>query len=196
MEYKFVNKYLNKKSKKKNNFFSSFLIRLCISIIILILVLIGLKYDQNTNKIVSKFLNDKNINMASINNWYKKNFGDITPFQNLVKDKSKLVFNDVIKYTNLKEESGKITLSVSDTYLVPVIESGIVVFQGEKEGYGKTIIIEQTDGVYVWYGNIENSNLNVYDYASKSEIIGEAKKTLYLSFQKNGEYVDYKKYLK
>lgn len=48
---------------------------------------------------------------------------------------------------------------VSNNYLVPTLESGIVVFMGEKEGYGKTIIIEQINGIDVWYSNIEGKIL-------------------------------------
>ena len=30
--------------------------------------------------------------------------------------------------------------------MVPVLESGIVIFMGEKAGYGNTVVIEQVDG--------------------------------------------------
>ena len=56
-----------------------------------------------------------------------------------------------------------VKLNVDDNYLVPIIESGIVVFIGNKDDYGKTVIIEQVDGVNVWYGNIDNINVSFSD---------------------------------
>ena len=103
MEYKSVEKYLNKYNKKKENkYFYKFFIRLCISLVIILVALIGLKYDKNTNQVIYKYLNDKNINMASINKWYKNHFGDITPFQSITKDSTKLVFNESLTYSDIK----------------------------------------------------------------------------------------------
>ena len=55
-------------------------------------------------------------------------------------------------------------LIVNNKYLVPIIESGIVVFIGDIDNYGYTIIIEGIDGVDIWYANVENTSLKVYDY--------------------------------
>ena len=80
--------------------------------------------------------------------------------------------------------------------MVPTIESGIVVFIGEKEKIGKTIIIEQVNGIDTFYSNINFNNLKLYDYVEKGELLGEVKNNeLYLTFQKDGKYLDYKKYV-
>lgn len=51
--------------------------------------------------------------------------------------------------------------------MVPTLESGIVVYIGEKEDYGTTVIIDQIDGVEVYYSNITVENLKLYDYVEK-----------------------------
>ena len=80
--------------------------------------------------------------------------------------------------------------------MVPTIESGIVVFIGEKENLGTTVIIEQVDGIDTFYSNININNIKLYDYIEKGELLGETKgNDLYLFFQKNGEYLDYQKYI-
>ena len=80
--------------------------------------------------------------------------------------------------------------------MVPAIESGIVVFIGEKEKIGNTIIIEQVNGIDTFYSNININNLKLYDYVEKGELLGEVKNNeLFLTFQKNGKYLDYKKYV-
>ena len=80
--------------------------------------------------------------------------------------------------------------------MIPSIESGIVVFIGEKENYGNTIIIQGVDGVDIWYGNTDNTNVKLYDYVEKGSMIAMTKtEDLYLVFQKDGKFLDYKKYI-
>ena len=75
--------------------------------------------------------------------------------------------------------------------------STVVIFSGEKEGIGKTVIIQQSDGIDVWYGNLSNTTMKLYDYVEDNSIIGEAKNNeLYMIFQKDGVEIDYKEVLK
>lgn len=197
MKYKSVSKYLNRNKKNnKRSFVSSFFSKLLVCILIFLVLLVFLKYDKNNKQIVYKYLYENNITFAGINSWYKKHFGDITPFQNLVKDNTKLVFNDNLVYKDASIYKNGVKLNVGDNYLIPIIESGIVVFVGNKDDYGKTVIIEQTDGVVVWYGNVDNINVSLYDYVSKGEFLGEANGSFYMVFQKNGKYIKYEDYLK
>jgi len=80
--------------------------------------------------------------------------------------------------------------------LVPVIESGIVVFMGNKDNYGNVIIVQQVNGIDIWYVGVENSNIKMYDYIEKGSLLGEAiNNEIYLYYQKGGEFLDYKEYL-
>ena len=46
------------------------------------------------------------------------------------------------------------------------------------------------------YSNIKNNKYKLYDYIEKGELLGEVNgDNLYISFQKNGEYLDYKNYI-
>ena len=86
---------------------------------------------------------------------------------------------------------------VNDVNVIYPFKSGIVVFIGEKEEYGNTVIIQGMDGVDYWYGNITNLNVKLYDYIESDNIIGEAKdNTLYLLFMKDNKILDYEEYLK
>ena len=74
---------------------------------------------------------------------------------------------------------------------------GYVMGRGEKEGIGKTVIIQQSDGIDVWYGNLSTTTMKLYDYVEDNAIIGEAKENkLYMIFQKDGVEIDYKEVLK
>lgn len=194
MEYKSVSKYVDKK-KAKNSLYL-FFIKLFVCLILLLSVLVFLKFDKNNKQIVYKYLYNNKISFATLNDWYKKHFGDITPFQDLVKGNTKLVFNDKLVYKDINVYKDGIKLNVDKSYLVPVIESGIVVFVGNKDDYGKTVIIEQTDGVSVWYGNLDNINVSLYDYVTKGEFLAEVSNSFYMVFQKDGKYIKYEDYLK
>lgn len=196
-EYKSVNKYLKKKKgDERPNFFVRLLSRVLVCIVMFLGVMVVLKVDKNSNQVIYKYLYDNNINFAFLNNLYQKYLGDILPFQKITKKDVSSVFNEELKYSDSSIYKDGVCLKVEDSYLVPLLESGIVVFSGEKEGYGKTVIVEQVDGVSVWYSNIDNLNVKLYDYVNKGEFLGEAKGKLYLVFQKDGKYLDYKEYLK
>ncbi len=197
-EYKSVNKFLMKQKSKKSikGFFVKLLFKVMICIVLFLVGLIVLKIDKNNNQVIYKYISSHNISFASINKWFKDNFGDILPFEKIVKDDVVSVFNESLSYSDSSIYKDGVKLTVDAQYLVPILESGIVVFSGEKDGYGKTVIIQQVDGVDVWYGNISNISVNLYDYVNKGEFLGEASSNLYLVFSKDGEYLDYQEYLK
>ena len=79
--------------------------------------------------------------------------------------------------------------------MIPTLESGIVVFIGEKEGYNKTIIVQGIDGVDIWYGNVVDYTINLYDYVNKGDIISKVNDNkLYLVLVKNNTYINYEDY--
>ena len=76
------------------------------------------------------------------------------------------------------------------------LQSGIVVFIGDKENLGKTVIIQGNDGVDIWYSNLNNVNLSMYDYVEKNTLVGEFKENLaILTFMEDGNYISYENYL-
>ena len=65
------------------------------------------------------------------------------------------------------------------------------------DNYNNTIIIEGIDGVDIWYGNIKNNNVKLYDYVNRGEFLGEVNDNkLYLVFEKNKEYLSFEDYFK
>lgn len=197
--YKSVEKYLEKNKNKSSfnikNFIKVLVSKVLICICLFIIGLIILKYDNNNSKTIYKFIYETNFSFSSINKYLKDHFGDILPFQNVLDKKTTEVFKDNLVYKNLNIYKDGVSLEVDENYLVPILENGVVIFIGEKQDFGNTIIIEQENGVNVWYGNITNINVNLYDYVKKSEILGMVSgKKLYLAFEKEGDFVDYKTY--
>ena len=116
--------------------------------------------------------------------------------QNLVSQKSEtnLVFGD--SYGEVKEKfQNGIKIKYDNNSIINSLTSGIVVFIGEKDGLGNTVIIQGIDGYDIWYSNIQNLNLTIYDYVEKGAVLGESEE-LIVTISKNGEYIEYDEYIK
>ena len=176
-------------------FIVSFVSKCLVSIVIFLLLLI----ISNKNISLKEKINNKvfknNISFATINNWCKNKLGGILPFDKVVTPDVS-VFNEKLTYKKQSLYKDGVKLTVEDNYLVPIIESGIVVFMGEKEEYGQTVIVQQVNGIDVWYSNVDTSNISLYQYLTKGNLLGEAKSNyIYMVFQKDGKFLDYKEYI-
>lgn len=200
-EYKSVGKYLHKVNKTKNvnvrrNLILSFLNKSLISGLLLISTLCMIKMYPDTKEIIEKRVYQDNISFAAINNFYEKYFGDIFPMDSILKDNTRMVFNEQLVFHDQEKYLDGVKLTVDKGYLVPVLDSGIVVFVGDKEKYGPTIIVQQVNGVDVWYVGVDSSSIKLYDYVEKGDLLGEALGTeICLVYQKAGEFLDYQEYL-
>jgi stage IV sporulation protein FA len=133
------------------------------------------------------------LNFSSIKNIYNMYLGDIIPFQDIIKEQP--VFNEKIKYNELSTYNNGVKLTLNNN-IVPILDSGIVIFIGNKDNFNKTVIIENSDGVEEWYGNLDNIKVNLYDYVNKNDILGDTNNnTLYLEFMKDNKPLDYNKFL-
>lgn len=194
-----VEEYRNKKTVKKKLVLKkgirSFINRLLIVTIIFLSCLILIKSNNSFKHILIKYVYEDSFKFTKLKAIYEKYFGKILSIDK-VAPKEEAVFNEKLEYSKANVYNDGAVLTVSDNYMVPTLESGIVVFIGEKEGYGSTVIIEQVDGIDVWYSNIKANNIKMYDYIEKGSLIGEVKgKKLYMVFQKDGAFLDYKKYI-
>lgn len=193
-----MQKKSNKKSKKVK-YIKSIIYKSLITVVLVLGVLILTKSSNKYKAIIKQNVFDKNFSFAEANKIYTKYLGSALPFKDvkLFKEEVKPTFEEKLKYTETNKYLDGVKLTVEKNYLVPIQESGLVVFKGEKEGYGNIVIIQQVNGVDMWYGNLGNINVNLYDYVEKGSLLGEVKDTnLYLVYQKDGKYIDYKEYIK
>lgn len=195
---KFLDKDKNKNKKEKNkkkNFLMSFFNKILVCIILVIICLIMMKTNSNFKEFVSEKIFKDNISFAYLNNLYNKYFGSILPsYKN---SDTEVVFNEKLEYFEYNKYLDGYKLSVTTSYLVPIIESGIVVYIGNIDNYGEGVIIEGIDGVDIWYSNLENISVKLYDYVNSGDYLGEVKgEDLYLVFEKNQEYLKFEDYIK
>ena len=184
---------MKKYKKKENNKIKIFLIKVMVCIMLFLLFLICNKKINNFDSIIYENVYSKNFSFAKFNSWYEKTFGNIFPIKKI---EDIQVFNESFVYKSKKEYLDGVELEVDNNYLVPSIKNGIVVFIGEKENYGYTIILEDEDGLDIWYSNVKVMNLKMYDYVNKGDYIGEVKNNkLIMVFKKDGKKDDYQKYI-
>lgn len=192
----YMKKIRNKdKEPKENSYRNSIIKRTLLTTSIILILLIVCNLNKTAKDFINKYIFETNYNFSKINNLYKKYLLDFTKKPD--KDKVSTVNgNAYLEYTSAKEYKNGVELEVSDNYNVKMLESGLIVFIGEKEGYGSSIVVQQSNGVDVTYGNINTNDIKVYDYIEKGTIIGVSNKKLYLEFTKDGEKLDYKTYIK
>ena len=166
-----------------------FISKVFIVTIITLLSLILIKSSKRFKSIMYNYVYSYNISFSRINRLYKKYLGSNTLLDSKILTP---VFNEQLVYSNNDKYKEGIVLSVEDEYLVPSLDTGLVIFIGKKEGYGNVVIVEGLDGVNIWYGNINNINVKLYDYISKGSLIGDCNNKLYLVYKKDGKAIDIK----
>ena len=190
---------LDKKNEKKSlikNLVFSMIIK---SLIVVVIFLGSLIYIKQSNDNKNKFKNvvyNNSLSFAKIYDVYKKYLGDVIPFKNIFKDNTKLVSSEKLSYEQIKKEDNGYILSVSKDYITPSITSGIIVEKKVSSKYENVITVQDKNGLNITYGLIKNTNVKLYDYIEKGEIIGQASEELYLSFKKDNKYLSYEKVFK
>ncbi len=168
---------------------------LCLTIFLSLAIIA--KKDIHYKEKIKYELYENSLSFSYFKKLYNHYLGGVIPLENITNKKTETVFNEKITYTKQTPYLNGVLLEVSDNYIVPNQESGVVVYIGEKEGYGNTIIIEGVNDINHWYGNICNTSIKLYDYIEKGSYIGEAcNNKLYLVYSKNQEFLPYKDYLK
>lgn len=183
-----------KKEVKTNKTLITHVNKFLFVVLLTVITLILLKSNTSFKTKFYKYVFEDNISFASINNLYQKYFGSVIPFSDLIESKVEATFEEQLNYQQKEKYLDGVLLTVSSNYLVPSLETGMVIFVGEKEGYGNTVIIEQVNGVEVWYSNI-TSSVKIYDYIEKGTLVGEANDKIYMVFKKDGEVLNYEDYI-
>lgn len=187
-----------RRDRRNSSWFENkvWLSKLLFSIIFVLISLIYMRVsDTNKSFYKDKLLQDS-INFQSFGKVYDKYFGN--KFKKEVNEKDEMVvFSDNLVFSSKEKVGNSYKLNVGMEYGVPALKPGIIVFIGEKDDLGKTIIVQGNDGVDVWYSNLINSEYGMYDYVSKGDILGTTDdEYLFLSFNKNGTFLTYEEYIK
>lgn len=192
MKYKSLGK-IGFNKENKNNRFIKFINKTLTAIFLGLVLLIVMEYSPKFKEFIQKDVLSKNLSFGFFGKVYEKYLGGVLPNDNsnIVK-----VFGEKLVYQSKEKYEDGYNLTVEDNYLIPAVQSGVVVFIGSKENIGNVITVESEDGTTITYGNIKNSDIKLYEYINKGQYLGEINgNTLYISLLKDGKYLDIETYL-
>ena len=178
-----------------DNIYKFFIKLLMCSAIFLILAILG-KYSVNYKNKIHYYIYEDTLNFGYLTDFINKYFGGVSFFEDNVGDVVEPVFDEKIVYNSISDYRNGVKLEVSDNYLVPSMYSGVVSYIGSDNEYGSVYVVKREDNIDVWYGNMEEVSVKLYDYIEKGSLLGEAMdQTLYLVFKKEGNILDYNDYI-
>lgn len=167
--------------------------KLLLSIIFLLVSIILINKNNNVKEFYQKNIYTNSWSFTKFNSLYNKYFGSLVKDYQVPDTSS--VFNEALSYSHIEDYLNGSILSVSNNYMVPVIESGIIVYLGDKDALKNTCIVQGVDGVDIWYSNIDISKLTLMDYVNKGEFLSTTlSDRLYLTLERGNEYIKYEDY--
>ncbi len=183
----------NKGSSKVKLLSRRIVSKLLLSIIFLLVSIILINKNNNVKEFYQKNIYTNSWSFTKFNSLYNKYFGSLVKDYQVPDTSS--VFNETLSYSHIEDYLNGSILSVSNNYLVPVIESGIIVYLGDKDALKNTCIVQGVDGVDIWYSNIDISKLTLMDYVNKGEFLSTTlSDKLYLTLERGNEYIKYEDY--
>ena len=172
-----------KSSNKKSSSFIKIVLNKLFTIVIFTMIIMTLcNYSDKFKSFVVNDVLNSTMDFSLINR-VVNNFTNV--FKN---EKTK---NVSLTFDNKRGEQylDGVKYKTEDNEDVFVKESGIVTFIGNKEGYNNTVIVQQSNGYYAWYGNIKES-VKLYDYIEKGNVIGKSSNEWYYALFKDDKKVD------
>jgi stage IV sporulation protein FA len=173
-----------------------FLIQCLLCVVLFLFLAILCKGNSDYKSVIQDKLYHDNFEFSYFKGIYNKYLGGVFPLWNVSELETSSVFYEKLIYSDISSYEDGAILSVSNNYLVPSMDDGIVVYVGKKDNYNNVVIVKNQDGIDVWYGNICNTLVKLYDNIESGTYLGEScDSTIYLVYKNGDEYLDYHKYL-
>lgn len=150
---------------------------------------------------------EKDFQFATVSNWYEEQFGKplaLFPVSN-EKDES-IGETDGSAYAlpasgkileDFEESGQRVSIETSKDAAVEAMGEGMVRFVGEKEGFGKTVVIQHADKSESWYGNLSDVSVSLYDFIEKGKKVGTVtnsssseKGSFYFAIKRDENFID------
>ncbi|MFE8703456.1 peptidoglycan DD-metalloendopeptidase family protein [Cytobacillus sp. FJAT-54145] len=163
-------------------------------------------FDSVRNFVQSSM--ERDFQFAAVSDWYEDQFGKplaILPFTDKKEDEVEESTNEqqyaLPASARLVEEfrvnGQRITIETEKGSFVEAMNEGIVLFAGEKDGYGKTVVVQHGDKSETWYGNLDAIEVTLYQYINKGTKVGTAmdaaggtKGEFFFAIKKGNDFID------
>lgn len=190
-QHKNKKKGFAKEKNDKRKILNKYLTRFMLAVIFFLVSIIYTNLSDKNLLLYKEYVLTESLPFTKIKGWYEDLFGEVLPKN----DNTQTVFDGKLVYKEISDYEDGERLTISSHSLVNSLASGVVVFVGEKDNYGNTIIIQGIDGADIWYGNLSNISVSLYDYIEEGTVIGETlDEYLYLVIKKDNEYIKYEDY--
>lgn len=168
---------------KKEVFLFKILASACLVLIVAIIFQNDGKYFEPFKEVVQSAL-EQDFQFAAVSEWYEDKFGKplaLLPFSNDKKEpdseqiEPEYALPAAGRILQEFEANGQsITIETEKGETVSAMKEGVVRFIGEKEGFGKTVIIQHSDKSESWYGNLHSIDADLYQFIEKGASVGTA----------------------
>lgn len=148
----------------------------------------------------------RSYNFTAMANWYEEKFGalpailpSIGPLADeaqpvLQQGKNSLLKGPATGVLKVMDPPEKGVYIQSMDFHVKAIDNGKVIFVGEKEGMGKTVVIQHSKGLESWYAGFDTYSVSLNDWVEVQQTLGKASETsdqgIYFAIKKDGKFVD------
>lgn len=165
--------------------------------ILFLLLAILCKSNRQYQYFIQQKIYQESLSFSYFKKFYNKYLGGIFPIEDVSNQQvTSYVFNEELQYQNIERYVDGAKLKVGLNYLIPSMQDGIVVYVGEKAEYGNVVMIENMDGIDIWYGNVCNTLVKLYDQVSSGDYLGEAcGGEMYLVYSRGNEFLNYNDYI-
>ena len=177
---------INKDSNKDDNKISKIFSKILLSVIFILISCIYIHLDQGNLDKFKKYFFEDNLTFAKINESYHKLFGSLFP--SVTNNEDAVLASNNVSLNEVEAYNDGYKIITTKNSPISVITSGIIVFLDEKEGYGKTAIIQGIDGYDIWYGNITDPSVKLYDYVEKGTILANSNDDFYYNVFYKDDY--------
>lgn len=154
------------------------------------------KVDPDVANNIKKNIFNKSFNFIKVNTLTKKVLGKEFIYYQKMPNSINVFSEDIGGNISHKFYDGE-KYDVSENLPIGVFESGVVIYRGYKENFKNTVIIQGIDNYNIWYGNLKDINVNLYEYVEKNSLIGSADgKEVYILIEKDDKFYTYEDYKK
>ncbi|MCF6138092.1 M23 family metallopeptidase [Pseudalkalibacillus berkeleyi] len=205
---------LNRNSNGGHPLFSSegFLFRVMAAICLFLVIGIIFKNPSAPLGNIQGYVNnafEEEFQFASVANWYENRFGKpLTLFPTDSKNKTADSIGKASNYAlpanakvlqSFKDNGKGVLLETGSNTDVSSIKEGFIIFIGEKEQLGKTVVVQHFDGSESWYGKLNkiSEEIKLYNYIDAGADLGKVTKEeksdtglFYFAIKDNGGFID------
>lgn len=155
----------------------------------LFIIICFLYNNDKTYKYIDNIIFDSSIDFAYIRSKTKLLLGKFT-------GKSTYVLSEKLEYKKVEKYNNSFKFITDPNYVIKNTKAGTVIYIGEVESLGNSISIEIDSGEILTFSNLDNINVNIYDYINEGTILGSVKEDyFYLTIEKDNQYLEYEDYI-